>query len=146
MVKKLGIVFLLVALLVPSLGLGSKSVEAADKDWTITDWQHHHTMKSSTVVEKIVVLAGTLIVTNYVLAPYTGLKTLVQFAAGVFTITKGQNLWTTTEVYRKFADLGEGKTFMPVAGEQSRITYYTDSKRTEVAGNKTLTHYTDWYY
>jgi hypothetical protein len=138
--KKFGIILSLVLLLGGVFSVNN-SAEAAD--YPISSWQYHMTVKSSTVAEKITVLAGSLLVSNYVLAPWTGAKTLVQFAAGVYTITRGQNLWTTTKVYRKFAETGQ--YFKPVAAEQDRISYYIDSSRTKKAGAKTVTHYTSWY-
>lgn len=139
--KKIVIIFSLVLLL--AVPFGNSAVQAAP-DYKISGWQYHSTVKSSTTVERIAVLGATLIVSNYIPVPWKKAKSLVQFAAGTYAITRGQNLWTTHNNYRKYAEIG--KPLKPIAAEQTRTTYYIDFARTKKAGSQTLTYYTSWYY
>lgn len=139
--KKVAIIFSLVLLL--AIPFRNNAVEAAP-NYKISGWQYHSTIKSNTMVERISVLGGTLLVSTYIPVPWKVRKALVQFAGGTYAIVRGQNLWTTQKTYRKYAEIG--KPLKPIAAEQSRITYYIDSARNKQAGTKTLTNYTDWYY
>lgn len=141
--KKSVTVLCLVCLLLTFLGLTPiNSVEAAD-DYTISGWEYHSTVNYTTIVEKIAVVGASLLVTNYVLAPWTGLKTIVQFATSVYTITSGKNLWVSAVTSRKYAEI-EG-TFRPIAAEKTDYVYYANSNRTDYVGSTSLTATTSWY-
>ncbi|WP_018931949.1 hypothetical protein [Gracilibacillus lacisalsi] len=119
----------------------TNTVEAAD--YELTDWKYHHTTKSSTRVERVVVLAGSVLGTITIPEPYTKSRSAVQFGHGIYQIFRGDDVYTTTKTYRKFAETGT--YFKPIAAEKSVTYIYKDSDRTKLIDTVTQIHKTHYY-
>ena len=150
--KKIVIVFLAMMLFFTAAGFDSNVIQAAAKDTDITEdvvgqcdygmsgFMYHSTFYYNEKVEKVVLTAGTIILTHKL--PWFWAQASVQIA-NTWNTLMGSNIYITQTYYTMFVE--NGSSIKPDAAEKTITRYYADSPKTKFLDSKVHYNCTDKY-